>query len=255
MQFGVSVRLRSLRRLRSYDVIRLSDTQMNRDSIKKVVNNKAVKITATVTLLASLAAGMIFSSALDITPELKRTSVNQPPIVMDIDEYGSTTLDDDDEDADEKKGNVGIAARIRQAVLSLPLAVRLLIIMPLWAVGTAIMTVVSVLGRAIVASPIGAFILSVAVGFGILLVLFVTTAKVIFPDVPLSRILTKGHVTTLLVIALGLAGADAVAPLFWAKYPIVSGAVKLGVGALVIAILCNRVKRVSNNIKTKLGLA
>ena len=239
---------------------------MYKDAIKEVTKDlksngsnakkKLVKVTAAVAVLASLAAGMLFNSVTDITPELKQTSINQPPIVMDIDEFGNATLDDDDDDAtDEKKSNSGVVARIKQAVLSLPIAVRLLIITPLWLVGTAIMTLVSILGRAIAASPIGAFILSAVVGFGILLGLFTVTAKVIFPDVPLSKILTKGHVMTLLVVALGLAGADAVAPLFWAKYPIVSGAVKLGVGALVIGVLCNRVKHVSNRLRNTLGLA
>lgn len=217
---------------------------------------KLVKVTAAVAVLASLAAGMLFSSVTDIMPELKQASINQPPIVMDIDEFGNATLDDDnDEDADEKKGNGGIVTRIKQAVLGLPVAVRLLIVTPLWAIGTAIMTVATVLGRAIAASPIGAFALTAVVGFGVLLGLFTLTAKVIFPDVPLNKILTKGHVMTLLVVALGLAGADAVAPLFWAKYPLVSGAVKLGVGAFVIAVLCNRVKRVSNKVRETLSLA
>ena len=220
------------------------------DEHAKKAKKRVVKIVAAVTVLASLAAGSLFSSVDDITPEIKRTSINRPPIVMDIDEYGNATLEDDDE-AEEKKGNGGIVSRIKQAVLSLPVAVRLLIVTPLWLIGSAIMTAVSILGRTIVASPIGAFIMSTIIGFGILLGLFVVTSKIIFPDVPISKILTKNNLLTLAVIALALAGADAVAPLFWAKYALISGLVKFCVGVLAICVCLTEVRK----IRTKLGLS
>lgn len=211
----------------------------------KKATKKVVKIVAAVTVLASLAAGTLFSSVDDITPEIKRTSINQPPIVMDIDEFGNATLEDDDE-AEEKKGSNGIVTRIKQAVLSLPVGVRLLIVTPLWLIGSAMMTIVSMLGRTVIASPIGAFILSAVAGFGILLGLFIVTSKMLFPDVPISKILTKNNLLTLAVIALALAGADAVAPLFWSKYTLVSGLVKLCAGVLAICICLTEVKKIRN---------
>ena len=219
----------------------------------KEVKKKITKIAAGMTVIASLFAGTLFTGVTDITPELQQTSLNQPPIVMDIDEFGNTTLEEDDDATEEKKGGGGLVAKIKQAVLSLPVAVRLLIVTPLWAIGTALMTIVSILGRTLFASPIGAFVMSVLVGFGVLVGLFAVTAKVIFPDVPLSKILTKGHIATLFVVAVGLAGVDNIAPLFWNQYPIVSAGVKLGTGALIIAILCNRVKHISSKLKATLS--
>lgn len=210
--------------------------------MKEETQKKIVKITATVAVLASLAAGLIFGAADDITPELKQASINQPPVVMELDEFGNATVDDDDEDADEKKD--GFVVRLRQAIVSLPLAVRLLIVTPLWAIGTAIMTIVSWLW----ASPIGAFVTTVLVGFAVLVGLYAVTAKMLFPNVPLKKILSKGHLTTLFVVSLGIAGADMIAPLFWAKYPIASAGIKLGAGVLVIAILCSRVKKRSQYV-------
>ncbi len=218
----------------------------------KESKSKILKLTATVAVLASLAAGMLFGAVDEITPELKHESINQPPIVMDIDEFGNAIPDgDDDEEADEKKGSGGIVSRIKQAIASLPLAVRLLIITPLWAIGTVLMTAVSILGRTIVASPIGAFILSVVVGFGVLVGLLVVTAKTFFPNVPIKKILTKNNLITLLVVAVALAGADAVAPLFWAKYPLVSGLVKFCIGALVVLMGVSDIKQA----QAKLGLS
>ena len=213
----------------------------------KKATRKVVKIVAAAAVLASLAVGTMFSAVDDITPEIKRTSINQPPIVMDIDEFGNATLEDDDE-AEDKKGSGGIVTRIKQAVMSLPVAVRLLIVTPLWLIGSAIMTVVSILGRTIVASPLGAFILSTIAGFGILLGLFVVTSKMLFPDVPISKILNKNNLSTLAVIALALAGADAVAPLFWTKYALISGLVKFCVGVLTICICLTEVKKIRNSV-------
>lgn len=211
---------------------------------------KMVKVTATVAVLASLAAGMLFGSADDITPEMKHAKISQPPIVMDIDEYGNTTVDDDDEDAEEKKGVSGLVARIKQELMSLPLAARLLIITPLWIIGTVIMTVVSVLGRGIAASPIGSFILSTVVGFGILVGLLAITAKAFFPDIPLKKIFTRNNILTLLIISMLLSGADLVAPLFWAEYPLIAGLTKFAIGALVIIICIEEIK----GVESKLGL-
>lgn len=217
---------------------------------KKFNKKKLIQGLATVTVLASLVAGMMFNGATEITPELTQTQVNQTPIVMDIDEFANTTVDDDDEDqAEQKKG--GIIQRMKQAVLGLPLGVRLLVITPLWLLGTALMTVASIFFKILIASPIGAFVLTALVSWGVLVGVYAVTAKTLFPDVPMSKILSKGHIATLGVVALVIAGIDAAAPLLWNKYPLMSGLVKLGIGAAAIAALSARV----NKLRAKIGLA
>ena len=234
-----------------------------KNSIKNPISNfqvtpearKAVlKGVAAVAVLASLAAGILFSGPAEITPEVQQMSIKQPPIVMDIDDYGNATFDEDDEDAaQEKKG--GVISRIKTWISSLPTAVRLIIVTPLWAIGTAIITLLTVFGRTLFASPIGAFIISVAVGFAVLTGLFTVTAKALFPEVPLNKILTKEHLATLALASLALAGVDAVAPLIWAKYPFYAALVKLAVGGIVIALLSMRAKRLYNRAQDLLMLA
>ena len=217
---------------------------------KKFNKKKLIEITATVAVLASLAAGMLFNGVTEITPELTQTQVNKTPIVMDIDEFTNATVDDEDEDqAEEKKG--GFIQRMKQAVLGLPLGVRLLIITPLWLIGTALMTLASFFFKILIASPIGAFALTALVSWGVLVGVYAVTAKTLFPDVPMSKILSKGHIATLGVVALVIAGIDAAAPLFWDKYPLMSGLVKLVIGAAAIAALSARV----NKLRAKIGLA
>ncbi|MBQ0040951.1 MAG: hypothetical protein KBS56_02890 [Clostridiales bacterium] len=202
---------------------------------KKFNKKKLIQGAATVTVLASLVAGMLFSGATEITPEMTQTQVNPAPIVMDIDEFANATVDDDDEDqAEQKKGGV-----------------KRLLIAPLSLIGTALMTVASLLFRLLIASPIGAFALTALVSWGLLVGVYAGTAKLLFPDVPMSKILSKGHIATLGVVALVIAGIDAAAPLFWDKYPLMSGLVKLGIGAAAIAALLARV----NKLRAKIGLA
>lgn len=214
---------------------------------KHNTKKKIIQAAATVTVLASLVAGMLFSGATEITPELTQTQVNQAPIVMDIDEFANATVDDEDEDqADQKKG--GVIQRMKQAVLGLPLGVRLLVITPLWLLGTALMTLASFFFKILIASPIGAFALTALLSWGVLVGVYAVTAKTLFPDVPMSKILSKGHITTLGVVALAIAGIDAAAPLIWDKYPLMSGLVKLGIGAAAIAALSARI----NKLRAKL---
>ena len=167
---------------------------------------------------------MVFNGATEITPEQTQTQLNQAPIVMDIDEFANATVDDDDEDqAEQKKGGM-----------------KQLLIAPLSLIGTALMTVASLLFRLLIASPIGAFALTALVSWGLLVGAYAGTAKLLFPDLPLRKILTKKAVGTLGIVALGIAGIDAAAPLFWDKYPLMSGLVKLGIGAATIGLLLRR---------------
>ena len=216
---------------------------------KKFNKSKLIKGAATVTVLVSLVAGMLFNGATEITPELTRTQVNKTPIVMDIDEFVNATESDEDEDVSEKKG--GFIQRMKQAVFGLPLGVRLIVITPLWLLGTALITAASFIFKILIASPIGAFALMALVSWGVLVGVYAVTAKTLFPDVPMRQILSKGHITTLGVVALAIAGIDVVAPLFWDKYPLMSGLVKLGIGAAAIAALSARI----NKLRAKIGLA
>ena len=211
-----------------------------------------VKGASAMLVALSLLTSAAFNAPADIMEEHPDTHVSNPPIVMDIDEYVNTDVDDDD-DADEQKGTkLSVMARFRQAVLSLPSPVRLLIITPLWLIGTALMTLITAVWNTLFASPLGAFIASFAVGFAVLTGLFAVTAKTLFPDVPLRDILTKRNVLILAVGAVILSGLDAAMPLFWEKYPAVSFLVKLVFGAGVISVLSLKVKAISQSIKAGL---
>jgi hypothetical protein len=172
---------------------------------------------------------------------------------MDVDEFVNAPVDDDDDgDADEQKGvKTSAVARFRQAVMQLPQSVRILIITPLWVLGTAIMTVISFLWNTLFASPLAAFIASFAFGFAILTGLFAATAKMLFPDLPLRKILSGKNVLILGCLALVLSGIDAVAPVYWHQYPLVAALVKLVLGGTVIGILAKRTGKLLDKLNIK----
>ena len=207
------------------------------------VGRKVFKGTTVGVLVASMLLGMAFSGADEITADQIGTTYNQPPIVMDIGDFGNATVDDDDGDTDDEKGaKPGVVARFKQAVMSLPRAIRLFIILPMWVMGTGLLTMISVFWKFLFASPVGGFIMSAFAGFGVILGLFALTAKMLFPEIPLRQILTRKNFIAVGIAALALAGADAVAPLFWEQYPVVAGLVKVIGGAGIVTILCLRVR-------------
>ena len=230
----------------------LKNKKAGEDKAAMNARNAVVKGASALLVALSLLTSAAFNAPADILDEHPDTHVSNPPIVMDIDEYVNTDVDDDDDADEQKSSKLGVMARFRQAVLSLPSPVRLLIITPLWLIGTGLMTLITSVWNTLFASPLGAFIASFAMGFAVLTGLFAVTAKTLFPDVPLRDILTKRNVLILAVGAVILSGLDAAMPLFWEKYPAVSFLVKLVFGAGVISVLSLRVKAISQSIKAAL---
>ena len=171
---------------------------------------------------------------------------------MDVDEFVNAPVDDDDEDGDEQKSvKLSFTARFRQAVLSLPQSVRMLLVVPLWAAGTAILTVISFLWNILFASPLGAFIASLAMGFAVLLGLFTVTAKALFPDIPVRKLLSKRNIIIIGCLALALSGFDAVAPAYWHSYPLAAALLKLVLGGSVIGYLTHRTGKLFHTLGIK----
>ena len=206
---------------------------------------KAIRGTAVGVVVASILVGLTFSGTAEITAEQTVPQINQPPVVMDIGDYGNAEIDDDDDDvAEQKNRKVSFVARFKQALLSLPQGVRLVVIAPLWVLGNGILTAIAVLWRTLFASPLGGIIMSFAAGFAILLGLFAVTAKVLFPEIPLRKIITKKNALIVALVAAGMSVLDAVAPMFWHQYPFVAGLTKVIIGAGLVAFLTMRVRMV-----------
>lgn len=94
--------------------------------------------------------------------------------------------------------------QIRVRIQKLPLPVRALIVLPLWGIGE----IVNVLVTALIASPVGRFLMLLLLEIGLILGLFALIWKLLFPDIPLRKVFSKKNIPWLIAGAALLAVAD-----------------------------------------------
>ena len=181
---------------------------------------KSAKRAAATTAVALLTAASVVTGSLFDTPAALLPDDGSPAIVYTMTAEPDGAGDDDagvneDESAETRKRG-GIRAILRARILRLPLLVRLLVLLPLWALGTAI------LAAAGAAWPLLSPTLGKAAGFALLLALlagsFALAAKAAFPDLPVKKLFSRRSLTALLLGATGLSVADAVLGAAWADY-------------------------------------
>ena len=125
--------------------------------------------------------------------------------------------DETEQEDESSQAESGVRAGLRQKILQLPYVVRLLVILPLWALGFGIITVATALWSGVL-SPILGKILGWVLLLAALAAAFVLAAKTVFPDLKIKDLLKKRNLLGLLIAAGVLALADIVLPLFWADY-------------------------------------
>jgi len=189
---------------------------------------QAAAAAVAVAAAAGMVTGAVFDNPGDIVPEAE-------PIV----EFHQT--DDDGGAASPEESRKGVAARIREWILRLPVAVRMLVAVPLWGVGSLLLSALSILWMA--TGPI----LSRLLGWGalalVLLAVFGLSVKAAFPDVPLRKILRPGNVLLLLGMSAVLFAAEQALPLVWEGYNGAAGLVwRIGAVCLLAFTCCMELK-------------
>lgn len=208
----------------------MSDEQKEKEQERR---HRLVKAAVAVVTSASVLVGGLFSSPAALTEEQE---LNPAVVYSDDADPGSDndagTEEELEEESAEEEARPGARARLRQKILQLPLAVRLLVILPLWCVGWLILTGAGLLWSAVL-SPLGAKVLSWLLLIAALVAAFLLAGKTIFPDLPLKKILNKRNLLSLVLGALLLGALDCVLPFFWSDYSKVEAAVR-GVGTLLV---------------------
>ena len=186
------------------------------------------KTAAAAALAAAAAAGMVTGALFDSPADLMAEPGAAVEIQMDDDDAGAL------EDEERQKTP---AQRLRQWVLGLPSAVRMLVGVPLWCLGWVLLTGLSTLWMG--ASPLLAHVAGWLCLAVILLAVFVLTVKAAFPDIPFRRILRPRNVLFLLLTTLLLAAADLALPTVWEGYDAVSRTVwRVGASCLLLFVCC-----------------
>lgn len=210
---------------------------------------------AAATAVAAVTAGGVVMGGLFSSPD---DLMNGPdgddapvPLVDTVSPDGGSgdgDLDDGDsgDSEDENRRRGGLRSRARQWVWQLPAAVRALVGVPLWALGWLILAGASALWGGVL-SPVFGTVLGWVLTAAVLLGAFALTAKAMFPDLPLKKILNKRNFLGLLIGTAVLALAEAVVPLFWDDYGRIAQLVRAlgsaGILGLMTALFARRENR------------
>ncbi len=212
--------------------------EKNREKRKRAAAAAVAMVTS-----ASLLVGGIFQSPAAL---LEDEELIPPAITQDEDDLDGPGGDGDggdggsedscgeeeSEQEEEETGQGGVRATLRQRVLQLPYAVRLLVILPLWCLGWLLLTGAGALWTAVLSPVLGkalAWLLLAAALLGA----FLLAGKTVFPDLPVKKILNRRSVLGLIIGSVVLGAADIVVPLFWAEYTRVENIVR-AVGVLLV---------------------
>ena len=223
------------------ELLRSSQEALDKEREKEKAKERKRRAAAAgvaVVASASLVVGGLFNSpsALLEDQDLLPAVVYNDNDSDDLDSSGDDGVSDEDEGSgvDEEEAVSGVRAGLRQRILQLPYAVRLLVILPLWALGFGILSAATALWSAVL-SPVLAKALGWLCLLGALVGAFLLAGKSIFPDLPIRKILNKRSLIGLILGAVLLGTADLVAPLVWVDYVRIEAIVRIcGVG-LVLA--------------------
>ena len=173
-------------------------------------------------------AGLLVGAAFD-SPADFLNDADTIAITAHADDDGGDMMTGGDED--EERSRKG--SPLRRYVQGLPAWVRLGVCLPLWCIGTALQYLLSLLYRAAL-TPLGSTILSWVVAAAMVLGVFALTAKAMFPDIPLKKLLRPRHFLWLLGGVALLAVADIVMPYYWEDWVTLGKILRLaGTAALV----------------------
>lgn len=126
--------------------------------------------------------------------------------------------------------------RIAERITRLPMAVRVLFVLPAWAIGFAILWAFSLLTSLLGVPILGAF-LKWLIGAAVVLGLILLAQKLIFPNISLKELLSKKNLVPLAVCAAVIAFAGAFGGLLWKGRPYITAIVDISAVAVYTLLL------------------
>lgn len=180
--------------------------------------SSGAKKTAAVSAVALLTAASVATGSLFDSPAAL-LSDEGTAVVCTVNDGVDDVEDDAGAEAsedEEARRRGGVRAALRERILRLPLAVRLLVVLPLWALGSAILAAAGAAWTLL--SPVMGKLAGFALMLALLAGAFLAAVKAAFPDLPLKKIFSRRSLLVLLLGAAALTAADAALPLFWDDY-------------------------------------
>ena len=133
---------------------------------------------------------------------------------------------------------------VRNRLLKLPVPVKALILLPLWALGAIPVAIGTSLFSAL--SPVWSIIVSFLLQAAILIGVFCAVYKLIFPNRKIRELFTKKNRRWLLLGAVGVTGLNMILGMFWSGWSVVR-VILLAVGGF--GVLCLLWYRICGKLK------
>ena len=192
---------------------------------------------ATAAAVAAMTAGSVVVGGLFTDPDDLLQNDAPAPITATLDASGDGGNGDDDsgaatDQAEQEAEESGLRDKLRARILALPLWVRLVFILPFWAVGYAVTGVATALWASVL-SPLMGSVLGWVVMIAAMVGAFGLAAKAIFPNMPRRKIFNRRSVLAIIILGALLGAADLILPTFWTGYIQIRSIVRL-VGTLGI---------------------
>ncbi len=127
--------------------------------------------------------------------------------------------------------------RICLRVQSWPLPVRALVLLPLWGIGEALITLLTALWN----SPVGQVVLHFLLEAALLAGLFLIVWKLLFPHVPVTKFFSRKKLPWLIGGAVLITAADALLGYYWEPWKVWRIVLLAVVGFVVLLVLYRRI--------------
>ena len=137
---------------------------------------------------------------------------------------------------------------LQRAFLSMPFGVRALLIYPLYLLGHGIIALFS-MAIPFLSTTVGGLILRVILTAAIAIGVFALTSKLLFPQMPLKKILSKKNVTAVVATSVVLSVASLVLSAVWPTYGRWAPLLRTALVVLAVSITAVSLKKSFSRIK------
>lgn len=139
----------------------------------------------------------------------------------------------------ESKKESRLRTWLKSVFFSQPSVVRGIVLLPFWAVGKVLLSLLSLLFTAL--SPVLQILLGVLLNAALLFGLFALLLKLLFPNLRWRDLFTKRNILLLAIGSILLSVADTVLRQYWEDYRPISIAIKFGFALVILSLLCWRI--------------
>lgn len=174
----------------------------------------------------SVLLGGIFDSSKELLKDYPQTPKD---VVESIDDYSK-------DDLKEAFNQDGIKEKLRLMIYKIPVRIRAILFLPLWLLGSTILWGFDLLAKTLII-PFAHLILGFIIQTLLLFALIGICIKILFPDLPWSKIFSKKLFLSVLLGSIFMSACDLIIPRFWSDYTFYRNLSRFILGLIVILII------------------